>query len=154
MGLVQYCLPTDSPDFARTMRPFALAMSHLTWARHRPDRFDSYSCGTCSSHTGSCPGAASCGCRQGHGVKPAWQLWVGPGVKGAMSCRVPAAAGFPAMSECRCLGHGGYAWNMEAVLVAMSTEETSCSWQGNRLMQCRGATRPAHLLTQFAVQVS
>ena len=44
---MQYCLPTDSPDFARTVRPLALAMSHLVWARHRPDRFDSYSCGAC-----------------------------------------------------------------------------------------------------------
>ena len=43
--LLQYCLPTDSPDLARTMRPLALAMSHLVWARHKPDRFDSYSCG-------------------------------------------------------------------------------------------------------------
>ncbi|GBF87683.1 hypothetical protein Rsub_00394 [Raphidocelis subcapitata] len=39
----QYVLPTDSPHLARSL--LGQAMSPLLWARHQPDRFDSWSAG-------------------------------------------------------------------------------------------------------------
>ncbi|KAK9798998.1 hypothetical protein WJX73_001206 [Symbiochloris irregularis] len=41
----QYCMPTDAPHLSKQMRPLSLAMSPLLWARHKPDRFDSFSAG-------------------------------------------------------------------------------------------------------------
>ncbi|KAF6253935.1 kinase-like domain-containing protein [Scenedesmus sp. NREL 46B-D3] len=39
----QYVLPTDSPHLAKSA--FALALSPMLWAQHKPDRFDSWSAG-------------------------------------------------------------------------------------------------------------
>jgi hypothetical protein len=36
-------LPTDSPHLAKSA--FALALSPMLWAQHKPDRFDSWSAG-------------------------------------------------------------------------------------------------------------
>lgn len=40
---LQYVLPTDSPHLAKSA--FALALSPVLWAQHKPDRFDSWSAG-------------------------------------------------------------------------------------------------------------
>ena len=40
---VQYGMPTDSPDIRNSL--LARAMTPLLWAKHRPDRFDSWSAG-------------------------------------------------------------------------------------------------------------
>ena len=42
---LQYCLPTDAPHLAQTSRALAAALSPMVWARHKPDRFDSFSAG-------------------------------------------------------------------------------------------------------------
>ena len=39
----QYVLPTDSPDLAKTL--ISAAISPVLWARHKPDRFDTWSAG-------------------------------------------------------------------------------------------------------------
>lgn len=36
-------LPTDSPHLAKSA--FAMALSPMLWAQHKPDRFDSWSAG-------------------------------------------------------------------------------------------------------------
>ena len=41
----RYCLPTTAPDLSSTLAPLKLAISPLLWSRHKPDCFDSYSCG-------------------------------------------------------------------------------------------------------------
>lgn len=43
VACLQYVLPTDSPHLARSA--FALALSPVLWAQHKPDRFDSWSAG-------------------------------------------------------------------------------------------------------------
>lgn len=41
--ILQYVLPTDSPHLAKSA--FAIALSPMLWAQHKPDRFDSWSAG-------------------------------------------------------------------------------------------------------------
>lgn len=43
MIVLQYVLPTDSPHLAKSA--FAIALSPMLWAQHKPDRFDSWSAG-------------------------------------------------------------------------------------------------------------
>lgn len=43
MHLLQFVLPTDSPHLAKSA--FAMALSPMLWAQHKPDRFDSWSAG-------------------------------------------------------------------------------------------------------------
>jgi hypothetical protein len=40
---LQFVLPTDSPHLAKSA--FAMALSPMLWAQHKPDRFDSWSAG-------------------------------------------------------------------------------------------------------------
>lgn len=41
--LAQYVLPTDSPQLSKQF--FKMAISPVMWARHKPDRFDTWSAG-------------------------------------------------------------------------------------------------------------
>jgi hypothetical protein len=41
--VLQFVLPTDSPHLAKSA--FAMALSPVLWAQHKPDRFDSWSAG-------------------------------------------------------------------------------------------------------------
>ncbi len=43
--MLQYCLPTDSPDLKRQFGVVRSAMSPMLWSRFKPDRFDSWSAG-------------------------------------------------------------------------------------------------------------